>query len=46
MQGCSVQVGKRKGPVKFFEERSRKNVCLGYGEPKMEFGEVTVNVSC
>ena len=42
VQGCSVQVGKRKGCVKFFEEKCRKSVCPGYGEPEVELGEVNV----
>ena len=42
VQGCSVQVGKRKGCVKFFEEKCRKSVWPGYGEPEVELGEVNV----
>jgi len=37
-----VQVGKRKGSVKFFEEKCWKSVWPDYGEPKVELGEVNV----
>jgi len=37
-----VQVGKRKGRDKFCEEKSMKSVWPGYGEPKVELGEVNV----
>ena len=42
VQGCSLQVGKRTGRVKFFEEKCRKTVWPGYGEPKVELGKVNV----
>ena len=35
-----MQVGKRKGRVKCFEEKCRKSVWSGCGEPKVELGEV------
>ena len=35
-----MQVGERKGRVIFFEEKFRKSVWPGYGEPKVELGEV------
>ena len=39
-----MQVGERKGLVKFqvFEEKCRESVWPGYGEPKMELGEVNI----
>jgi len=37
-----VQVRERKWRVNFFEEKCRKSVWPGYGEPKMELGEVNV----
>jgi len=37
-----VQIGERKGRVKFSEDKCRESVWSGYGEPKMELGEVNV----
>ena len=34
-----MQVGERKGRFHFFEEKCRKSVWPGYGEPQMELGE-------
>ena len=31
-----MQVGKRKGRVFFFEEKCRKSIWPGYGEPKVQ----------
>jgi len=39
-----VQVGERKRCVKLFEEKCKESVWPGYGEPKLELGEV--NISC
>jgi len=37
-----MQVGEREGCVRFFEEKCRKSVWPGNGEPKVELGEVNV----
>ena len=42
IEGCTVQVEERKGRVIFFKEKCKESNWPGYGEPKMQLGEVNV----